>query len=150
MEPFIVGGALFPGGLAFIFSGGIPIDFLIVAGSGIPGVGVRPGFIPFLSCSALGMPGVGVLPTGSTPPFAGMPGTPLTGSGLPDSPGGIFAGSSFMTLALVAIELETELTLEVGDEPHAAVRKAPAKNRTNVLDIFFRASLLIFKIAVPA
>ena len=133
-----------------ILSGGKPIDFLIVAGSGIPGVGVRPGLIPFFSCSALGMPGVGVLPTGSTPPFAGMPGTPLTGSGLPDNPGGIFAGSSFMILALVAIALEAELALDVGDEPHAVIRKAPANNRTNVLDIFFRASLLTFKIAVPA
>jgi len=150
LEPFIVGGGLFAPGLAFILSGGRPIDLLMVAGSGIPGVGVRPGFIPFLSCSALGIPGVGVLPTGSTPPFAGIPGTPLTGSGLPDSPGGMFAGSSFITLALVAIALEAEFALDVGDEPHAEMRKAPANNRTHVLDIFFRASLSIFKIAVPA
>jgi hypothetical protein len=79
-----------------------------------------------------------------------MTGTPLTGSGLPDSPGGIFAGSSFITLALLGTALETELTLDVGDEPHADISKAPANNRTNVLDIFFRASLSTFKIAVPA
>jgi hypothetical protein len=144
-----VGGALLPAGLAFILVGGIPIDFLIVAGSGIPGVGVWPGFIPFLSCSALGIPGVGVLPTGSTPPFAGMPGTPLTGSGLPDKPGGMFAGSSLIIFALLETELETELTLDVGDEPHADKRATTTKNKGKILNIYI-GLLSIFKMAVPA
>jgi len=134
--PFIVGGALFPTGLALMFSGGNPIDFLIVAGSGIPGVGVRPGLIPFFSCSALGIPGVGVLPTGNAPPFPGMPGTPLTGSGLPDNPGGMFAGSSFMIFALVTeLEFELEFAFDDGAEPHAVARMAVGSNKTRILSI---------------
>lgn len=129
-----------------MFSGGIPIDFLIVAGSGIPGVGVRPGFNPFLSCSALGIPGVGVLPTGKTPPFDGIPGTPFTGNGLPESPGGMFAGSSFMTLALAATEFETEeFILEVADEPQAVMSKAAGNNKTKVLNIYLKASYQYLK-----
>jgi hypothetical protein len=134
---FIIVGGLFPGGLALIFNGGNPICFLSVAGSGIPGVGVKPGFSPFLSCSALGMPGVGVFPTGNTPPFAGMPGTPFIGIGLPERPGGILAGSSFMTFAFDAPRFESEFALDVEEEPQADRTKAAASEKTKFLNIYY-------------
>ena len=116
-----------------MFSGGRPICFLIVAGSGMPGVGVRPGFTPFLIWSGPGIPGVGVVPLGrTTAPLLGMPGTLLTGSGLPDRPGGIFAGSSFMTFAFVVTEAGIlVLVLALGaDEPQAIERNAAATDIT--------------------
>ena len=132
--PF-TGAELFPGGLAFIFKGGNPICLRSVAGSGIPGVGVIPGFMPFFNCSALGIPGVGVVPFGKTPPFAGKPGTPFIGIGLPDRPGGIFAGSSFMMFALVETESGIEFEFDAAGEPQAARAKAAIKDKPTVLSI---------------
>jgi len=56
------------------FVGGSPICFLIVAGSGMPGVGVAPGLNGFFNSAGLGIPGVGVVPFGKGEMFAGMPG----------------------------------------------------------------------------
>ena len=102
---------------------GRPSCFRSVAGSGMPGVGVRPDLIPFFICSALGMPGVGVLPTGNTVPLAGMPGGILAdgGSGLVESPGGIFAGS--ILIAMLALEFELEFAFDGTLDP----QPAPAK-----------------------
>jgi hypothetical protein len=116
-------------------TGGRPICFLKVAGSGIPGVGVRPGFIPFFICSALGMPGVGVVPFGSAwAPLAGIPGTLVTGKGLPDRPGGIFAGSSFIGAALTALAAAAEFEFD-GAEPHAVDKAAHANKKIRNLYI---------------
>jgi hypothetical protein len=119
-----------------MFSGGRPICFLMVAGSGMPGVGVRPGLTPFLISSGPGIPGVGVFPTGNGPaPLAGIPGTPFTGNGLPESPGGILAGSSLITFAFVETELGIEFMLEFGDDPHAQTNAAAASDKNIVLYI---------------
>ncbi len=100
----------------------MPIAFLIVAGSGMPGVGVRPGLRPFFNSSALGIPGVGVVPFGTTAPFVGIPGIslPFIGSGLADKPGGIFAGSNLTaTFAFEDKVLVFPFELfETADEPH--------------------------------
>ena len=134
---FIIAGGLFPGSWAFIFSGGKPIAFRNVAGSGIPGVGVNPGLSPFLSCSALGIPGVGVVPLGSVP-LAGKPGTPFIGIGLPDKPGGILAGSNLMMFAFEIgfDELEfAEFSFDTAGEPHAVKMIDAASVKTTFLNI---------------
>ena len=129
---------LFPGGAPF--TGGRPICFLSVAGSGMPGVGVKPGFIPRLISSALGMPGVGVVPFGkAADPFAGMPGTPVTGKGLPDKPGGIFAGSSFTGApAFAALADGAEFEFDVV-EPHAVDMVIHANKKRSTLYIIYGA-----------
>jgi hypothetical protein len=137
-----------PGGTALMFNGGSPIAFLIVAGSGIPGVGVRPGFTPFLISSGPGMPGVGVVPFGKAAAFAGMPGTLLTGSGLPESPGGMFAGSSLIIFAFEVTEFELEFAFEVAFEPHAVSKAAANSDNVKIL-IINKPLVMCFKIAVP-
>jgi hypothetical protein len=75
------------------------ICFFIVAGSGIPGVGVGPFGSGFPSRSGGGIPGVGVVPLGSLLAFAGsgIPGVvfPDGATGDVESPSGIFLGSIF-------------------------------------------------------
>jgi hypothetical protein len=129
---FIIGTELAAGTFALGF-GGIPIAFLIVASSGIPGVGVNPGLRPFFICSALGMPGVDLPVIGTTVPLAGMPGigAPFTGSGLDDSPGGMFAGSSFIMAFAFVLEFE----LETADDPQADKSAAAASKIAVVLNI---------------
>ena len=61
----------------------------------------------------------------------------------------MFAGSSLIIFALLETELETELTLDVGDEPHADKRATTTKNKGKILNIYI-GLLSIFKMAVPA
>src|SRR4051812_18969248 len=92
----------------------------------MPGVGTLPGLKPFLSCSALGMPGVN-LPDGGTVALTEIPGGmfPLSGTGFPERPGGMFAGSSLISLAVLEFEFELTFTFSVAFEPlHAAVARA--------------------------
>jgi len=139
---FGYGVLLVPGGTALILRGGMPICFRSVSGEGIPGVGVSPGFTPFLISSGPGMPGVGVVPFGNAAaPLAGIPGTPFTGSGLPESPGGIFAGSSFIMFALVETELGTEVVEFAAGDPHADKRAAATSDKATVLVIKKRKPL---------
>ena len=97
---------LLGGGLTFVI--GRPICLRIVASSGIPGIGVLPGVKPFLNCSELGMPGMGLLPIGILTAFTEIPGGKFAegGNALAESPGGIFAGSSFISLFARVLELE--------------------------------------------
>lgn len=87
----------------------------IVSASGIPGVGVTPGFIGFPAFFGSGMPGVGVAPLGTFTAFAaGMPGVEFDVGeiGLAERPGGRLLASiltnpfEFVGLfALFAVEL---------------------------------------------
>ena len=78
--------------LLFIWRRMISICFLSVAGSGIPGVGVAPGFTGFPMVFGSGMPGVGVDP--GVAELTAL--TLFTGTtGLADSPGGKLFGSTF-------------------------------------------------------
>lgn len=125
--PFIM-GASFPGGAVFILAG-FAIIRLISSGDGIPGVGVRPGLIPFFNFSGLGMPGVGVVPVGrGTAPLAEIPGAFAAGvTGWIDRPGGKFALSSVTPVVVLAFVFELRLAFELtGDMlPH------PAKSMLN-------------------
>ena len=100
---------------------GLAIIRLISSGEGMPGVGVRPGFIPFFSCSGLGIPGVGVVPFGScVAPFAEIPGALAGGViGSVESPGGRFALSRVTKLfaLLFALTLAFRFALEFVAEP---------------------------------
>ena len=90
------------------------------SGDGIPGVGVAPGFFGLFSSASLGIPGIGVAPRGSAVTVGGIPAAEFVviGTGLPDSPGGIFAGSIFTAvltttlLAFALFALFTEVELE--------------------------------------
>jgi hypothetical protein len=105
--------------LTFELFGERPICFRIVSGSGIPGVGVVPFFTPRFNSSGLGMPGVGVVPFCSGCPFTGMPGMglPFTGSGLAESPGGMFAGSRTVVFTPPLARFELALLDVVPPQP---------------------------------
>lgn len=95
--------SLLAGDGVLTFTEGFCIWRRSVAGSGIPGVGVAPGFIGFPNVFGSGIPGVGVAPFGITfiAPGAGMPGVELAdgGRGLAESPGGmLFASTRTATL----------------------------------------------------
>ena len=65
----------------------------------MPGVGVVPGLNGFLSSAGLGIPGVEDGPLGVTLAFVGKPAAFAgIGTGLTEIPGGMFAGSSFITV----------------------------------------------------
>ena len=94
----------------------------IVASSGIPGIGVVPGFFFFFSSASDGIPGIGVVPFG--PAFTGIPGVlGEIGTDFPESPGGLFAGSSFISEFTVARVFAFALTDEFAGAapPHAVM-----------------------------
>lgn len=101
----------FAGALTFVT--GRPICLRIVSGSGMPGVWVLPGLKPFFNASALGIPGIGLLPSGKTFAFKEIPGGRVAegSSGLAERPGGIFAGSSFISRLVMALEFRFALAL---------------------------------------
>jgi len=109
-------GTLLGGGFTLVT--GSPICFRIVASSGIPGIGVLPGLKPFLNCSLDGMPGIGLLPKG-TFAFNEIPGGIVSegGSGLAESPGGIFAGSSLISLGARVFALAFSFDDEFEPQP---------------------------------
>jgi hypothetical protein len=86
---FIIIGTPLPG-RAFTFVGCVPICRLIVAGSGMPGVGVAPGLTPFLILAASGIPGVGV-PFGEGAAVAGALGVGVVEGGTREGTGVTFA-----------------------------------------------------------
>lgn len=95
----------------------------IVSGSGIPGVGVAPGFAGLPSVFGSGIPGVGVAPFGTAFtafPGAGIPGVVFVdgGNGLGASPAGIL----FVSVVTLTFEFATltfdELLLGSIEDPH--------------------------------
>jgi len=135
---FIIGVSDFASG-----GGGIPVFGCwliwrrISSGEGIPGVGVTPGFMPFLSSSGLGIPGVGVAPLGTAVGLAGIPGVDASviGTGLVDNPGGRLLLSS-----LTAV-LPLELALFAGAEPHAAKSDTVTKKTSSVVILIIKKGL---------
>ncbi len=119
--------------------GCIPICRRSSSGEGIPGVGVTPGFIGFLSSAGLGIPGVGVAPFGTVIGLAGIPGVgvPVIGTGLVESPGGR------LLLSRVTERFELLLALFEGVEPQA-VNKTEA-----VINNERRATILYIISASP-
>ena len=111
----------------FALAFGRPIAFRIDSGSGMPGVGVAPFLTPFFNSSGLGIPGVGVVPFGNGWPLVGMPGMglPLMGSGLPDNPGGIFAGSN--TVVFTPMLPELAVFAPFSPQPNASSEPATKK-----------------------
>lgn len=95
----------------------------IVAASGIPGVGVAPGFAGFPSVLGSGIPGVGVAPLGTAFtafPGAGIPGVVFVdgGSGLGASPAGIlFVFVTTLTFEFEPLKFE-ELLFDSIEDPH--------------------------------
>ena len=78
----------------------------IVSGSGIPGVGVAPGFTSLPTILIRGSPG-GVMLAGTLAfPDAGRPGAELTVTRSPERPGGRLLGSSGRATERFAFELE--------------------------------------------
>ena len=125
---------------------------LMVAGSGMPGVGVAPfgsGLpIEFLS----GMPGVGVPPAPVRLAFAGsgMPGVEFEVGGIGDveRPAGIFFGSIF-TLPFARLELGLGALVDWQAIPD----KTAAQIKTNNTFLIIRSKINLvcnLKIAVPA
>lgn len=104
----------------------------MVAGSGIPGVGVTPGLIPFFISAGLGIPGVGVAPLGKEVMFAGMPGVVLAegGTGLVESPGGILFGSTVPMMFV--FELATLFVFAGAPEPQP---KPDARSKKHIVVI---------------
>src|SRR5687767_13374287 len=106
----------------------------MVSSSGIPGVGVVPGFFFFFSSDSLGMPGIGPVGFGNAAPLAEIPGmSPVTGTGLPERPGGMFAGSSFTSPLLTGRLSALVAVVEFVDAvpPHAPTNAVEtARNRT--------------------
>jgi hypothetical protein len=122
------------GGTSFGFSGRACCCLRSVSSSGIPGVGVPPGFGVLPIALAGGIPGAGFAPVGSTLEAftGGMPGVVLDegGTGLVENPGGR-SGGFVLTAAL-----EFEFALP-GAPPHPSIniniRKiTPAIERTNI------------------
>jgi len=101
----IMGVSLFTGGGGALTFWSWFIWRRSVAGSGMPGVGVTPGFKPFFSSTGLGIPGVGVAPFGRAVTFAGMPGVlfPDGWTGLVEIPGGILFGSTLTFVFVFAV-----------------------------------------------
>jgi len=131
-------GTSFPGGAVLMFAGLAIIRF-ISSGEGIPGVGVRPGLIPFFNCSGLGMPGVGVVPFGIwIEPFEGIPGAFAGGeTGCTDSPGGKLALSRVTATPVLTFELLfIEFAFDVDEPPHPTISTLnKPMTTTKILDI---------------
>lgn len=97
---FIIESPLVGGGGLLTLPLGCAICRRIVSVSGIPGVGVAPGFIGLFISFGSGIPGVGVAPLGAAfiaCPGGGMPGVVFAegGIGLVESPGGKLLESTF-------------------------------------------------------
>lgn len=107
----------------------------MVAASGIPGVGVTPGLIPFFISASLGIPGVGVAPLGKAVTFAGIPGVVFVdgGNGLVDSPGGRLFGST--ATVVFVFELAAEFVFAGAPEPQPKPVTRSRKHRA-VIRIF--------------
>ena len=103
-----------------------------MAASGIPGVGVTPGLIPFFISASLGIPGVGVAPLGKAVTFAGMPGIELAegGTGLVESPGGRLFGSRLT----IPFEFELAVLFAFAGAPEPQP-KPDARNRKHIVVI---------------
>ena len=109
------------------FAGGSPICFLIVAGSGMPGVGFGPGLNGFFNSASLGIPGVGLVPFGNGVTFADMPGAFADGvTEFVENPGGIFAGSIFT--AIFEFTFALLFALLAGAPPHPIATNAETNN----------------------
>lgn len=122
---FIIGVSVVAAGDGVPSLGCIPICLRISSGEGMPGVGVTPGFIGFLSSSGLGIPGVGVAPFGIDIGLAGIPGVgvPFNGTGLVDKPAGK------LVLSSVTVPFEFPAALFDGPElPQAAINVIIVKN----------------------
>lgn len=119
----------------FTLETGRPICRRSVSGSGIPGVGVAPGFIGFPSVFGSGMPGVGVPPFGAIATWfaAGIPGVELAegGSGLVESPGGMLAAFTVTLTFVFAAVFEFGAVVLQAD----AATEAQIKASINLEDI---------------
>ena len=114
-----------------------------VSGSGIPGVGVAPGFIFRFANLGSGIPGVGVAPFGrAVTPFAEIPGVVFADGGIGDmeNSGGMFA-------LFVETAFTLTFTLVCGAVPHAKIKQEIASkiNSENILYIKTRPQNLNLK-----
>lgn len=113
----------------------------MVAGSGIPGVGVTPGFTILFAAFGSGMPGVGVTPLGmafTTFEGGGIPGVVLVlGTiGLAERPGGrLFASSCLKPLVLFAAAFAFDALFESAADSHPRVIKVKAKKKKIKTDL---------------
>lgn len=112
----------------------------MVSWSGMPGIGPL-GLKPFFSSSALGMPGVFAL-EGGIFAFSEMPGGRVFELviGLAESPGGILAGSSFISLTGSEFESAFALTSvfegAFAPQPTQAKTTAKVSKKIEFLNIF--------------
>lgn len=139
------------GGGIFAFELSPCICLFNVAGSGMPGVGVGPGFIGLFNVAGSGMPGVGVAPFGTAVALAGIPGVEsVEGTiGLAESPGGKLFGSMFTKVLAFRFPLADGSTAD----PQAKLSPNNAKARTNNNFFDIKINLIefsVFKMAVPA
>jgi hypothetical protein len=130
-----------PGGarpLTLLFGRSRPcICLLSVSGSGIPGVGVAPGFSFLFATFGSGIPGVGVAPFGSVlTPFTGMPTVEFADGGTGDieNSGGIFA-------LFVDDTLTVTFVFDTGVEPQAKTNTAAASKAIRKHILFIRTNL---------
>jgi hypothetical protein len=123
----------------------------MVSGSGIPGVGVAPGFSGFPSVFGSGMPGVGVVPFATFAlPGAGIPGVefPVGTIGLAESPGGRLFASTACIVFRFALEFAV-FEFVPASPPQAAARAVHAAT-ADIKNLFINDSLKHLNIAVPA
>lgn len=109
----------------------------MLASSGIPGIGVLPGLKPFFICSADGIPGTGLLPIGKLTALTEIPGGIFAdgGKGLADKPGGMFAGSIFISLGIMFESFVLDATFDGLPEPQPHKIKARPKSIARFLNI---------------
>ena len=134
--------------------GGDPICLRKVSGSGMPGVGVAPGFKGLPSIFGSGMPGVGVAPFGRTLAAlaGGIPGVEFADGGIgeADNPGGrLFASRVVGPPKLVLLFAPAfELVVVAAWQPAIVIEIEAASKRDT--DLLIDKIPRIFKMAVPA
>lgn len=110
----------------------------------MPGIGgVLPGFARLFSSSCVGMPGIFLLPIGMLTAFIEIPGGMFAdgGIGFAESPAGIFAGSSLISLFPAAAVFELEFAVEESDpEPHPKLEETTTRqsNKYAILSMTFK------------